>query len=117
MVKEAEANAESDKKARELIEAKNQAESTVHEVKRDMEEFKDTLTDSEKSEIETAIAAVEESVKTDDAEKIKSELEKVYPAMKILLEKRTAKEQAAQQQAPQSQDDNVVDATYTETKN
>ncbi len=117
MVKEAEANAESDKKARELIEAKNQAESTVHEVKRDMEEFKDTLTDSEKSEIETAIAAVEESVKTDDAAKIKSELEKVYPAMKILLEKRTAKEQAAQQQAPQSQDDNVVDATYTETKN
>ncbi len=117
MVKEAEANADSDKKARELIEAKNQAESTVHEVKRDMEEFKDTLTDSEKSEIETAIAAVEESVKTDDAEKIKSELEKVYPAMKILLEKRTAKEQASQQQAPQSQDDNVVDATYTETKN
>ena len=117
MVRDAEANAESDKKARELIEAKNQAESTVHEVKRDMEEFKDTLTDTEKSEIETAVAAVEEAAKGDDADKIKSELEKVYPAMKVLLEKKTAKEQASQQQAPQSQEDNVVDATYTETKN
>jgi molecular chaperone DnaK len=117
MIREAEANAESDKKARDLIEAKNQAESTVHEVKRDMEEFKDTLTDTEKSEIETAVAAVEEAAKGDDADKIKSELEKVYPAMKILLEKKTAKEQASQQQAPQSQEDNVVDATYTETKN
>ncbi len=115
MVRDAEANAESDKKARELIESKNQAESTIHEVKRDLEEFKESLTDTERSEIESAVAAVEESVKGDDADKIKSELEKVYPAMKILLEKRTAKEQAAQ--APQSQDENVVDATYTETKN
>ncbi len=117
MIREAEANAESDKKARDLIEAKNQAESTIHEVKRDIEEFKDTLTDTEKSEIETAVAAVEEAAKGEDADKIKSELEKVYPAMKILLEKRTAKEQASQQQAPQSQEDNVVDATYTENKN
>ena len=116
MIKEAEANAEADKQARELIEAKNQAESTVHEVKRDMEEFKDTLTDTEKSEIETAITAVEEAVKGDDAAKIKSELEKVYPAMKILLEKRTAKEQAEKQES-KPQDDNVVDATFTETKN
>jgi molecular chaperone DnaK len=116
MIREAEANAEADKKAKELIEARNQAESTIHEVKRDMEEFKDTLTDSEKSEIETAIASVETALKEDDVEKIKSELEKVYPAMKILLEKRTAKEQA-QTQSSQSQEDNVVDATYTETKN
>ena len=116
MIKEAEANAEADKQARELIETKNQAESTVHEVKRDMEEFKDTLTDTEKSEIETAITAVEEAVKGDDAAKIKSELEKVYPAMKILLEKRTAKEQAEKQES-KPQDDNVVDATFTETKN
>ena len=116
MIKEAEANADADKKARELIEARNQAESTVYEVKRDVEEFKDTLTDSEKSEIESAVASVEQAVKGDDTDKIKSELEKVYPAMKILLEKRTAKEQA-EKPNPESQDDNVVDATYTETKN
>ena len=116
MIREAEANAEADKKTRELIEVRNQAESTVHEVTRDMEEFKDTLTDSEKSEIESAVASVEEAVKGDDADKIKSELEKIYPAMKILFEKRTVKEQA-EKSNPESQDDNVVDATYSETKN
>jgi len=115
MIRDAEANAEADKKQRELIEAKNQAESTVHEVKRDMEEFKDDLTDTEKSEIETAIKAVEEAAKGDDAAVIKSELEKVYPAMKTLLDKKQAREQAQAQPQPQ-QDDNVVDATFTEKK-
>ncbi len=115
MICDAEANAEADKKQRELIEAKNQAESTVHEVKRDMEEFKDDLTDAEKSEIETAIKAVEEAAKGDDAAVIKSELEKVYPAMKTLLDKKQAREQAQAQPQP-PQDDNVVDATFTEKK-
>ncbi len=115
MIRDAEANAEADKKQRELIEAKNQAESTVHEVKRDMEEFKDDLTDAEKSEIETAIKAVEEAAKGDDAAVIKSELEKVYPAMKTLLDKKQAREQAQAQPQP-PQDDNVVDATFTEKK-
>mgnify|MGYP000282688595 CR=1 FL=1 len=55
------------------------------------------------------------SCKGDDVEAIKSSLEKVYPAMKSLLDKKQAKEQADAQ--PQSaQDDNVVDATFTETK-
>ncbi len=56
-------------------------------------------------------------MKENDADKIKSELEKVYPAMKTLLDKKQAKEQAAN--APQSEakaEDNVVDATFTETK-
>lgn len=114
MIRDAEANAEADKKSRELIEAKNQAESTVHEVKRDMEELKDDLSDAEKAEIESAIAAVQEAAKTDDTDKIKSELEKVYPAMKTLLEKKQAKEQSQAQ--PAGTDDNVVDATFTEKK-
>jgi len=117
MIRDAEANAEADKKSRELIEAKNQAESTIHEVTRDMEEFKDDLTETEKSEIESAIAAVREAAKSDDTDKIKSELEKVYPAMKILLEKRQVKEQATTAQSQASpNDDNVVDATFTEKK-
>ena len=117
MVREAEENAESDKQARTLIDTRNQAEATVHEIKKDLEEFKDDLTDTEKTDIETAIKAVEDAMKENDADKIKSELEKVYPAMKTLLDKKQAKEQAAAQ--PQSEakaDDNVVDATFTETK-
>jgi molecular chaperone DnaK len=117
MVREAEENAESDQKARTLIDARNQAEATVHEVKKDLEEFKDELTDTEKTEIETAVKSVEDAMKEDDADKIKAELEKVFPAMKTLLEKKQAKEQAAQAPQPEAKaDDNVVDATFTETK-
>ena len=117
MVREAEENAESDKQARTLIDTRNQAEATVHEIKKDLEEFKDDLTDTEKTDIETAIKAVEDAMKENDADKIKSELEKVYPAMKTLLDKKQAKEQAAAQPLPEAKaDDNVVDATFTETK-
>ena len=117
MVREAEENAESDKQARTLIDTRNQAEATVHEIKKDLEEFKDDLTDTEKTDIETAIKAVEDAMKENDADKIKSELEKVYPAMKTLLDKKQAKEQAAAQPQPEAKaDDNVVDAAFTETK-
>ena len=118
MVKDAEANAEADKKQREMIETRNSAEAQIHEVKKDLEEFRAELTETEISEIETAIKEVEEAVKGDDKEKITEALNKVFPVMKTLLEKRQAKEQAAQQSA-QSQgpaQDDVVDATFTEKK-
>jgi molecular chaperone DnaK len=115
MIREAEENAESDKKARTLIETRNSAEAQVHEVKKDLEEFRSELSETEITELETVIAAVEEAAKTDDVEKINEELGKVYPAMKTLLEKKQAKEQAAAQPAANG-DDTVVDATFTETK-
>ena len=117
MVQDAEANAESDKKQRTLIETRNSAEAQMHEVRKDLEEFRSELTEAEITELETVIKAVEEATKGEDPEKITEELNKVYPAMKTLLDKKQAKEQAAQ--APQSEakaDDNVIDATFTETK-
>ena len=118
MIQEAEANAESDKKARTLIETRNSAEAQMHEVKKDLEEFRSELTEAEVTELESVIKAVEEATKGDDAEKITEELNKVYPAMKTLLDKKQAKEQAkAQADAqPQPADDNVVDATFEEKK-
>jgi len=119
MVREAEENAEADKKARTLIEARNSAEAQLHEVRKDLEEYRAELTETEISEIESAVKSVEEVMKTEDADAIKSELEKVYPAMKSLLDKKLAKEAQAQEQAAtESQDthDNVVDAEFTETK-
>jgi molecular chaperone DnaK len=90
----------------------------MHEVKKDLEEFRSELTEAEITELETVIKAVEEAAKGDDAEKITEELNKVYPAMKALLDKKQAKEQAAQQPAqPETPaEDNVVDATFTETE-
>jgi len=116
MIKDAELNAEADKKARELIDARNSAEAQVHEVKKDLEEFRAELTEVEITEIETVVAAVETAAKGDDAEKIKEELNKVFPAMKTLLDKKQAKEQAAQPQPTQPGPDDVVDASFTEKK-
>ncbi len=119
MIKDAELNADADKKARELIDARNSAEAQVHEVKKDLEEFRAELTEAEITEIETVVAAVETAAKGDDAEKIKEELNKVFPAMKSLLDKKQAKEQAAQaaqEQPTQPGPDDVVDASFTEKK-
>jgi molecular chaperone DnaK len=118
MIREAEENAEADKKARTLIETRNSAEAQMHEVKKDLEEFRSELSEAEITELESVIKSVEEATKGDDVEKITEELNKVYPAMKTLLEKKQAAEQAkAQAEAPQqpAQDD-VVDATFTEKK-
>jgi molecular chaperone DnaK len=116
MVQEAEANAEADKQARELIETRNSAEAQVHEVKKDLEEYRDQLTEDEIKEIETVIASVEEAAKGEDVEKIKEELNKVFPAMKTLLEKKQANEQAKAQAEAASPEGDVVDAEFTETK-
>ena len=114
MVQDAEANAEADKKARTLIETRNTAEAQLHEVRKDFEEFKPELTDTEISDIEKVIADIETATKGDDVDAIKAELEKAVPAMSVLLQKRQAKDQAQAQ--PQSAEDDVVDATFTEKK-
>ena len=104
MIREAEENAEADKKARSLIDARNSAEAQLHEVRKDIAEYGNQLSVSEKAELDEAIASVEEVVKGDDADKITEALNKVYPAMAVLLEKKQAAEQANQTT------DNVVDA-------
>ncbi len=113
MVRDAEANAEADKKARELIDARNSAEAQMHEVRKDLEEFRSGLSETEIADIEKVLADVETACKGDDVAAIKAELEKAVPAMKTLLEKRQAKEQS---QTAQPAQDDVVDATFTEKK-
>ena len=115
MIREAEANAESDKKARELIETKNSAEAQLHEVTKDLEEFRSELTESEITELESVINSVKDSCKGDDKDKIQEELNKIYPAMKVLLDKKQAKEQAAANSETKQED--VVNAEFTEKKN
>jgi len=115
MIQEAEVNAESDKKQRELIEARNSAEAQMHEVKKDLEEFRAELTETEIADIEKVIADVDTARRGEDVAAIKAELEKAVPAMAVLLQKRQAKEQP-QTQTQDAPADDVVDATFTETK-
>jgi molecular chaperone DnaK len=118
MIQEAEINAESDKKARALIDTRNSAEAQLHEVRKDLEEFRTDLTETEITDIESAITEVETATKGDSVEDIKSALEKVVPAMSVLLQKRQLKEQGQTPDATAEAkaDDNVVDATFTENK-
>jgi molecular chaperone DnaK len=115
MIRDAEINAEADKTARTLIETRNSAEAQLHEVRKDLADHGDKITEEQKTEIETVIKAVEEAAKGDDAAKITEELNKVYPAMKALLDAKQAAEQA-QAQPEAKAEDNVVDATFTENK-
>ena len=113
MVQEAEENAESDKKARELIDARNNAESTTHGIKKDFEEFKDQLTEEEKTAYETALNSVEEAVKGDDVEAITKSVTAFFEAAAPVMSKKQAAEQA--KNAPQTEGgEQTVDAAFTE---
>jgi molecular chaperone DnaK len=114
MIREAEENAEADKVQRELIETRNSAEAQMHEVKKDLEEFRSELTETEIADIEKVLTDVETARKGDDVAAIKAELEKAVPAMAVLLQKRQLKEQGQTSNVPAS--DDVVDATFTEKK-
>jgi molecular chaperone DnaK len=77
MVKDAEMHAEEDRRARELVEARNMAENLVHASKKSMKELGDKVTEAEKKDIEAAIADVEEAIKGDDKSAIEAKTQKL----------------------------------------
>jgi molecular chaperone DnaK len=113
MVQDAEANADADKKARSLIEARNAAEAASHDVKKDLEELKAQLSEAEISEAETALSEVEAAIKTEDVDAIKKSVDGLGTVLTSFAQKKQAAETA---QPAGAQDDNVVDATFTEKK-
>ncbi|MFA7400106.1 MAG: Hsp70 family protein, partial [Sideroxydans sp.] len=124
MVADAEAHADEDKKAMELVTARNQLDALIHSTNKSMKEYGEQLSAEEKSAIEAAVKDAEEVVKGDDKESIDAKTEALATATQKLGEKMYAAEQAKAQtaqggeaQAEQSkQDDNVVDAEFTEVK-
>jgi len=111
MVKDAELNAESDKIARELIEAKNSAEGQIHKVRGDLKDNVDKLTEDQKTKIETAIKDLEETLKGSDKEAITQKLSDLIVAEGILAE---AIQKTPPNESPK--DDGVVNAEFTEVK-
>ena len=85
----------------------------THQVKKDLAEHGDKLTEAQKTEIEAVVAEVEEAAKGEDVAKIKEAVDKVLPAMKALLDAKQAAEQAAAQPVNNNAED-IVDATFTE---
>ena len=112
MVQDAELNAESDKKARELIEARNSAESALNTLQTDFDKYKDQITEEERAQVETALKAVEDAIAGDDVTAIQESIPKLYEAIGPITK---AKQQAEEAQTKQSQDPNVVDAEVKES--
>ena len=110
MVREAEENAEADKQAREFIEAKNQAESQAHSLKKDFEEVKSTLTEDDTSAFESAIEVVNEATAGDSVEAINEAIQKLFEASAPIFQKKQEAEQAKTDPAS----DQTVDAEFTE---
>ena len=113
MVKDAELNAESDKKARELIEARNGAESTLFGFKQDFEKYSDKVTEEEKTKAEEAIKAVEEALKGDDPTVIQESIPKLYEAIGPITKAKSDAEEAEKKQSQPESD--VVDAEVKES--
>ncbi len=134
MVKDAELNAADDKKKLELVQAKNQADASLHGVKKSLTEYGDKLEGDEKAKIEEAIKHLEEAIKGDDKAHIEEKSTALMTVSQKLGEKMYADQQAkqaaeaagaqagasgetgAQGGSSQAQDDNVVDAEVKEVK-
>jgi len=116
MVKDAEANAESDKKRRELVEARNQAEGLIHSTERSMEEHGDKVDPSTVEAIELAIAALKDELEGNDAGKIRSGVQNVTEAAMRLGEAIYKASAAADGESGgrggSGDDDGVVDADF-----
>jgi len=126
MVKDAEENAEEDRKAHELVEARNQCDHMVHAVKKSLKEHGDKVEADEKAKIEAALKDAEEALKGEDKAAIEAKTQALAQVAHKLAERMYKEEQAKQQaqqpggekaaEAAKQEDGNVVDAEYTEVK-
>lgn len=120
MVKEAEANAEADKKQREAIEAKNQAESLIHSTEKSLKDYGDKVGADDKTAIETAITDLKGVLEGDDAEAIKERTNALAEAsMKLgeaMYKASQAEAEAKAAGSDKAADDDVVDADFEEVK-
>ncbi len=125
MVKDAEAHAEEDHRARELADARNHADSLIHSVRKSMKDVGDKLDAAEKTKIEAAIKDLEGVVRSDNKDDIKSKTDALTEASHKLAEQMYAQANAQQtagaetETAGATQDaakEGVVDAEFEEVK-
>jgi len=127
MIKDAEAHAEDDRKARELVDARNECDALVHGVRKSLTEHGEKLDAGEKDKVEQALKEAEEAIKANDKDEIQAKSQALAAASQKLAEQISA--QAQEQQAPQGaespagkdgqaadDDSNVVDAEFEEVK-
>ena len=126
MVKEAESNKEADKKKRETVDARNQADTIIHTTEKNLKEHGSKISDAEKKAIESAISDLRNALKGTDIEEVKKKTQALVQASMKLGEavyknqqKDAGKKGAQQNSGSESKDknkDNVVDADFEEVK-
>ena len=120
MVKDAEANAEDDKKFEELVKTKNNADMLVHATRKTIEESEDKLEDDEKNQVEEALKGLEEAIASEEIEAIESATKNLNDVLTPLTQKLYKQESSeGQTQTDASEDEsseNTVDAEFEEVK-
>ena len=124
MVKDAEANKEADKKKRESVDVRNQADTLIHSTEKNLKEHGSKVSDAEKKAIEDASSSLKESLKGEDIEDIKKKTEAlVQDSMKlgeaIYKSQQNTKPEDGKDEGKKNRDkkdDNVVDADVEEVK-
>jgi molecular chaperone DnaK len=118
MVRDAELNAEEDRKFEEMVQVRNQADALVHATRKQLKEVEDSLPEADKEAIETAINELDAAVKSNDKDAIESKQQALIEASAKLMEMAQAKAQAESGQQGQAQGsaDDVVDAEFEEVK-
>ena len=123
MVKDAEANKEDDKKKRESVDTRNQADTLIHSTEKNFKEHGSKITDAEKKAIEEASSSLKEALKGTGNEDIKKKTETLVQAS-MKLGEAIYKSQEKKPDSPEDsknndegkKDDNVVDADFEEVK-
>jgi molecular chaperone DnaK len=124
MVKDAEANADSDKERRALAEAKNQAEALTHKAENDLKEHGESITEEQRQDIETAIKEAREAAETDDTAAIEDKVQVLTAAVMKMGEAIYAAANADDDNGPMSaaddaaddDDDDVMDAEFEDVE-
>jgi len=112
MIRDAEANADADKKQRELIETRNQADAVIHRVRTDLKEAESTLTEDQTTKINSAIAELEQAITGTDKETITTKLSELFMVSNVINE---AKQPSTTEESVETNtDDTVVDADFNE---
>jgi molecular chaperone DnaK len=117
MISEAEANADSDKDFRELVDIKNQADQVIHATEKSLEDLGEKVTNEERSTVESALNDLKDALKSDEKEKIESKLKTLSEASVGIAQKAFEEAQAStdsETTETDSKDENVVDAEYEE---
>ena len=120
MIKDAEVNAEEDKKFEGLVQAKNNADMLVHATKKTIEESGDKLTDEEKQTVNDAVSKLEEAIKSEDLNNIEEATKSLNDVLTPLSQKLYQQDSSAPEQgnddSVNATDENTVDAEFEEVK-